>query len=87
MESLLLEAIRPCVEDAQTDSVILTIHNHGLGWTGESMVIKDLIETVGSDYLRARVCPGNFLLVEKELDPVAASASLLPYAEGVLFRD
>lgn len=83
----LLEAITPCLEDARQANVVLAIHNHGIGWTGESLVIKDLVETIGSPHLRARVCPGNFLLVSKESDPAASGAALLPLAAGIFLKD
>ena len=84
---MLLEAITPCIEDAHAADVILAIHNHGRGWTGECFSVNDLVQTIGSAYLRARVCPGNFLLVEKESDPVASGTALIPLAGGIFLKD
>lgn len=86
-KSQILDSISPCIEDAYAADVILAIHNHGLGWTGESFVIKDLLETVASKYLQARVCPGNFFLVEKESNPVVSATTLLSLAKGILLKD
>lgn len=87
VKSMLVDAIVPCVEDAKKANVVLAIHNHGTGWTGESLVIKDIIDTIDSPYLRSRLCPGNFLLVEKETDPVVSTVELIPLTGGMFLKD
>lgn len=66
----IIEGLKEGAKYAEKHNVILALENHGL-LAGKSSQVREIIELVGSNYLRATVDIGNFLLVgESSVDAV-----------------
>lgn len=66
----IIEGLKESAKYAEKYNVILALENHGL-LAGKSSQVKEIIELVGSNCLRATVDIGNFLLVgESSVDAV-----------------
>ena len=78
------EGFRKVMPYAEEKKVTLVLENHGL-FAGKSDQIRHIIESVGSDYLRAVTDTGNFMLVNE--DPFEAVQKVNEYVAHVHFKD
>jgi len=80
----ILEGLRAVVEEAETRGVVLALENHGgLPCTAEEQA--EIIEAVGSPYLRATVDVGNYMQGGQEGHEAARIAA--PYCAYVHLKD
>jgi AP endonuclease, family 2 len=80
----IIEGFRKVMPYAEEKKVTLVLENHGL-FAGKSDQIRHIIESVGSDYLRAVTDTGNFMLVNE--DPFEAVQKVNEYVAHVHFKD
>lgn len=80
----ILDSFSECSKYAEKNGVTMVLENHGL-FAGKSDQVKDIIETVGSNYLRSNPDTGNFLLVGEK--PEDAVDKLKKYIRHVHFKD
>ncbi|NLV91473.1 MAG: sugar phosphate isomerase/epimerase [Firmicutes bacterium] len=80
----IIDGLREAAAYAAEHRITLSLENHGK-LAGRSDQIIGILKDVGSDYLKATVDLGNFLLVDE--DPAAAVTNLAPYAAHVHFKD
>lgn len=69
---------------AEEMGITMVLENHGL-FAGRSSQVKELIEEVGSNYLKANTDIGNFMLVNE--NPLEAVKALKEYVGFVHFKD
>lgn len=80
----IIEGLRRSAEYAQKQQIVLALENHGL-FAGRSQQVRDILETVGSPYLRATIDTANFFLVDE--NPADAAEALAGYAAHVHLKD
>lgn len=80
----IVECFKEAAAYAEEKGVVMVLENHGL-FAGKSIQVKELIEEVGSKYLRANTDLGNFLLVGE--DSLDAVKTLKNYVGFVHFKD
>ncbi|MDI3312389.1 MAG: sugar phosphate isomerase/epimerase family protein [Thermoanaerobacterium sp.] len=80
----IVESLKECVIYAEQKNVTLVLENHGK-LAGKANQIKNIIEEVGSDYLKANADVGNFLLVNE--DPYKAIEGLKDYIGYIHLKD
>lgn len=83
----IIEGLKEGAKYAEKNNVILALENHGL-LAGRSEQVKEIIELVGSKYLRSTIDIGNFLLVgEKSTDAVKNLADLAVHVHLKDFKE
>lgn len=80
----IIKGFRACIKNAEDNGIILVLENHGR-FAGKSSQIKNIIEMVGSENLKANIDTGNFLLVGEE--PLEAVTYLNGEIGYVHFKD
>ncbi|SHE46466.1 Sugar phosphate isomerase/epimerase [Caldanaerobius fijiensis DSM 17918] len=80
----IIECFKECVKYAEKKGVVLALENHGL-FAGKSQQVKEIIEVVGSKYLRSTADTGNFFLVGEK--PDEAVDNIKEYIVHVHFKD
>lgn len=83
-KSWIIDNFKKAASYAERQGVTMVVENHGL-FVGKSKQVKELIETVGSKYLRANTDVGNFLLANE--NPLEAVVALKDYVSFVHFKD
>ena len=77
-------ALSECAETAAEKGVVLALENHG-GVTTTARQVIDLIETVGSEWLRVNLDTGNFGM-DPDTDPYEGLATVAPYAVAAHYK-
>jgi sugar phosphate isomerase/epimerase len=80
----IIDGFKKAADYAKEKGIIMVIENHGL-FVGKSAQVKELIELVGSEYLRANTDVGNFLLANEY--PLDSVRNLKDYVAFVHFKD
>ena len=80
----IIEGLKEGARYAEEKDVVLALENHGL-LAGKSSQVREIIELVGSKYLRATVDIGNFLLVGES--SVEAVKNLADFAVHIHLKD
>lgn len=80
----IVEGLKECAAWAEKRKVTMVLENHGL-FAGKGTQVKSLIDEVGSDFLKANVDLGNFLLVND--NPLDAVKTLNNRIGFVHFKD
>lgn len=82
--SWIVDGLAAGAEHAAQHGVTLALENHGL-MAGRSDQVQQIIDTVGSPFLRANIDTGNFLLVNQ--NPTDAARALADMAALVHLKD
>ncbi|HEY5563178.1 MAG TPA: sugar phosphate isomerase/epimerase family protein [Clostridiaceae bacterium] len=82
--SSIIKGFKGCIKTAEANGITLVLENHGL-FAGKASQVKNIIELVGSENLKANVDTGNFLLVDEE--PLEAVIYLKGKIGYVHFKD
>ncbi|MFC4025079.1 sugar phosphate isomerase/epimerase family protein [Oceanobacillus longus] len=61
----IVEGLKNCAETAEKEQIYLAIENHGL-LAGKSEQVEEIIQKVGSPYVKSTFDTGNFLLVHEK---------------------
>lgn len=80
----IVDSFKKCIGYAEEKGVTMVLENHGL-LAGKSSQVKDIIDAVGSKWLRANADTGNFVLVGEK--PIDAVKNLGEYIGFVHFKD
>lgn len=83
----IIEGLKEGAKYAEKNNVVLALENHGL-LAGRSEQVKEIIELVGSKYLRSTIDIGNFLLVgERSVDAVRNLVNLVAHVHLKDFKE
>ncbi|MBE3554954.1 MAG: sugar phosphate isomerase/epimerase, partial [Thermicanus sp.] len=80
----IVEGLKTVAEEAEKKKIFLGIENHGR-LAGKSSQVKELIDTVGSDYIGSTFDMGNFILVGE--DPIDAYKTLAKHVVHIHAKD
>jgi len=80
----IISSLKECALYAEEKGITMVLENHGL-FAGKGSQVKEIIEKVNSEYLKANTDLGNFLLVNE--DPFKAVQELKDYVGFVHFKD
>jgi len=80
----IVDSLKEVTSYASEHNVILALENHGQLCAKSSQII-DIVNSVGSSYLRVNIDIANFLCVDE--DPLEAIVKLSPYAAYVHVKD
>ncbi|RDW20658.1 sugar phosphate isomerase/epimerase family protein [Oceanobacillus chungangensis] len=83
-QAWIVEGLKNCAESAEKEQIYLAIENHGL-LAGKSEQVEEIINKVGSPFVKSTFDTGNFLLVHEE--PKVAFDRLKDKIVHVHFKD
>lgn len=80
----IVDSFKEAVQYAEEKNITMVLENHGL-FAGKSSQVRELIDQVGSEFLKANTDTGNFMLVGE--DSFEAVKNLNGYIGFVHFKD